>query len=281
MVMAGAARGADVKVIGAGLSRTGTQSLQLALDQLGYKTLHGGQAAWNSRHFRWAWDFFLHYNGSLEPALQGLAYLNVTAVVDQPFSNAYRELSLRFPEAKVILTVRDTAEKWVSSFDLISRGWTELGECRRSFWCRLTTRVATDVSLAEYGEIADFDVAHKKLLGCDLLKDLEHDRLSRRECMSAYLRHNDQVKEAVPPSRLLIFNVKEGWGPLCRFLGVPVLDVPFPRGDDIRGGTVVHPTTDSNHDFRVGLFCLLLISCIFCRCARRGCSAVRRHTKED
>jgi hypothetical protein len=50
--------------------------------------------------------------------------------------------------------------------------------------------------------------------------------------MEAFERHTQQVKESLPPEKLLVFDVKEGWEPLCRFLGVAVPDKPFPRLND-------------------------------------------------
>jgi hypothetical protein len=55
-------------------------------------------------------------------------------------------------------------------------------------------------------------------------------RLADREtAVAAYRRRTEEVRDALPAERLLVFNVAEGWSPLCRFLGVPVPDAPFPR----------------------------------------------------
>eukprot|EP00415_Alexandrium_ostenfeldii_P004324 UN4324 len=53
----------------------------------------------------------------------------------------------------------------------------------------------------------------------------------RSRCIDGYIRHNEEVRRAVPPERLLEFNVKQGWDPLCRFLGLPVPEEPFPWRD--------------------------------------------------
>ena len=45
----------------------------------------------------------------------------------------------------------------------------------------------------------------------------------------------EQVKSEVPSDRLLVFQVKEGWGPLCQFLGVPVPEEAFPNVNDTAG----------------------------------------------
>ncbi len=54
----------------------------------------------------------------------------------------------------------------------------------------------------------------------------------RTHALDVFRRHNEAVQAAVPPEKLLVFEVKEGWGPLCRFLGVPVPATPFPHVND-------------------------------------------------
>ncbi len=61
------------------------------------------------------------------------------------------------------------------------------------------------------------------------MKDTFEDHTDRDSAISAYRRNNEKVRETVPPERLLVFNVADGWEPLCAFLGVPVPDTPFPR----------------------------------------------------
>ena len=56
--------------------------------------------------------------------------------------------------------------------------------------------------------------------------------LSVPELMAAFTAHNEAVMAALPPDRLLVFHVREGWAPLCEFLGTPVPDEPFPRRND-------------------------------------------------
>ncbi len=60
----------------------------------------------------------------------------------------------------------------------------------------------------------------------------------RQYAIDIFNRHNEEVKRFVPPERLLVYDVKEGWEPLCRFLGVDVPDEPFPRVNS--GDNLVH-----------------------------------------
>jgi hypothetical protein len=137
------------------------------------------------------------------------------ATTDAPAVYFFRELADRFPQAKIVLTERDP-EKWHSSF------------------------------AATIGTPAHRDLIANSPLLPMMLKMVQYNArraglpppnpdspFPPREAMIAsFLRHNDGVKRAIPPERLLVFRVAEGWPPLCRFLGVPVPDVPFPRVND-------------------------------------------------
>ena len=60
-----------------------------------------------------------------------------------------------------------------------------------------------------------------------------HGRFAdKQHAIDVFNRHNDEVKRVVPQERLLVYDVKEGWGPLCEFLGVEEPDKPFPRLND-------------------------------------------------
>ncbi len=61
------------------------------------------------------------------------------------------------------------------------------------------------------------------------VRDTFGDGLDRETAVAAYRRNNRLVRETIAPERLLVFNVAEGWAPLCEFLEVPVPDTPFPR----------------------------------------------------
>jgi len=69
------------------------------------------------------------------------------------------------------------------------------------------------------------------LFGCDVFgaEVLPEDV---RSCLDGYDLHNKKVRETIPPERLLVFNVKDGWGPLCEFLGKPVPSIPFPFNNE-------------------------------------------------
>jgi hypothetical protein len=128
------------------------------------------------------------------------------ATTDAPACFYYRELMQAFPDARVILTVRD-AEKWCQSAAKLAEMQNTLIE-RLQFMPRFRTfqRLYRNV---------ERHVCHGPF---------EHD-----SALAFFNQHNQAVKAAVPPDRLLVFEVKDGWKPLCDFLGVPVPDEPFPH----------------------------------------------------
>ena len=120
------------------------------------------------------------------------------ALVDWPGAAFWPELSAAFPDAMVILSIRD-AEKWyASAIETIFRDDSSLPEVQ-AMWRTVT-----------------------KSRFCDEFQD-------KTKMMAALETHNQAVKDAIPAERLLIWEVTDGWGPLCQALGVPVPDRPFPR----------------------------------------------------
>lgn len=130
------------------------------------------------------------------------------ATVDWPACEFYRELMAVFPEAKVLLNVRDPEEWYDSMFDTI---WAI--QPVFPWWFPRVVRKMHDVIIWDSrfnGEFAD-----------------------RAKTIEVYGAHLEEVRRTVPPERLLVFNVKEGWKPLCDFLGKPVPEsAPFPNLND-------------------------------------------------
>lgn len=184
-----------LKVIGAGLGRTGTMSLKLALEQLGF-----GPCYHMFEVFREAAQRVPHWervtrgeNVDWEEVFAGFQ-----ATVDWPACNYYRELMARYPEAKVILSLRP-ADKWFASTQATILADTQFEGTRPPFIKRIVDAIV--------GE----------------------DWHDRSRLMSAFERHNAAVRATVPKDRLLVFEAAQGWEPLCAFLGVPVPATPYPR----------------------------------------------------
>jgi hypothetical protein len=208
-----------VKVIGAGFGRTGTASLQSALEELGFGPCYHmyevfehpqhadfWEAAW--RGGKVDWDEVL---GSYE------------ATVDWPACTFYGELMERHPDAKVLLSVRDPEQWYESTLNNIYKLTKFSG---RSIFARLGLAL---LSLFKFGTFTTrpLQIAEEIVQGT-----FEGKFEDKRYAIEVFNRHNEEVKRRVPKERLLVYEVKEGWGPLCEFLGVEEPDKPFPRLND-------------------------------------------------
>lgn len=191
-----------MKVIGAGFGRTGTMSMQAALQTLGYRCYHMKEVTEHVGHLQ-AWHDFV---AGRAPMDWEKLFQNFEATVDFPACVYYRELLRAFPDAKVILTVREP-DRWFDSF--------------------LTLQQTTD----QFRVFRILPRARRFLNFVDLLlgKVFGNPR-DRDRCIDVFNRHNHEVQESIPADRLLVFRVQDGWGPLCQFLGLPIpAGVPFPH----------------------------------------------------
>ncbi|CAK9036801.1 unnamed protein product [Durusdinium trenchii] len=231
----------QIRVIAAGVSRTSTQSLSLALTRLGYKTLHAEgfhpkiplykeapelvdmvtKAALKSLQ---AEDFNV-----LLPVLAHIERLNVTALVDIPWSAYGVELHEKYPNAKIILTVRDKHSWFQSYWEHFRWGAILPPPPFPSF--PITQPFPLTVL---YQPFVQYWRLVSQRLQCTAITSFPPRMLSRKDkqdCLDGFEMHIERLKNAVPLESLLIYNIREGWDPLCRFLGVPVPDFPFPRED--------------------------------------------------
>jgi hypothetical protein len=196
-------------VLGPGFGRTGTLSLKIALEQLGFgPCLHMItllDEAERAGLFLRAADGDA---GSLAKAMEGHR-----SAVDWPLTYVWRQAIEQFPAAKVILTVRDPA-RWYES-------------ARRTiFWAAQNAPPPGE-------EAEPATVAGLRLLDRTVWSGTFGGRFDDREnAIAAFEAHNAAVRAEVPADRLLVFEVTEGWQPLCDFLGVPVPAGPFPRAND-------------------------------------------------
>jgi hypothetical protein len=194
-----------MQVIGAGYGRTGTSSLQKALAELlGGKCYHMKDIMTNPVQLE-AWhDFAVGKTLSLDwkSLFEGYA-----AAVDCPVCLYYRELMNVFPEAKVILTVRD-ADSWWRSFNRL-------------------------MSLVEKTRMLCFASHRLRKIACFtdtiIIEKAFNGRLEKEQCIRAFENHNAAVRNTVPQERLLEYDVQQGWQPLCDFLDLAAPDKPFPH----------------------------------------------------
>lgn len=202
---------AVIQIIGAGFGRTGTLSLKTALEILGYDPCYHMEDVffrpWQARAWRAACR---GRSPNWERLLGGQR-----AIVDWPGCTFYPQLIEHYPQAKVILTVRDP-QAWYASVAA-----TIYPVMRRFPLNELGRR------LPLVGEIP-------KMLDCVVWQGTFAGRFEDRTRATAIFEaHNRQVIERVAPERLLVYDIRSGWEPLCAFLGRPAPEgVPFPHTND-------------------------------------------------
>ncbi|ORY82358.1 P-loop containing nucleoside triphosphate hydrolase protein [Leucosporidium creatinivorum] len=206
----------DLQVIGAGLPRTGTASLRAALEILGYgKCYHMYEVLLlTDRSKQWISAFQQLERG--ETVDWRPIFAGYQSGVDSPVGDVYIELAKQFPEAKVILTHRPK-DQWLKSvnesimkiFTLpygIATWWIP-----ELYWQR---QMCKDYL---------FTTWQTKYQAFDKKGKLSADVMDQRVA---------EAKKAIPKERLLVYQVQEGWEPLCKFLNVPIPSVAFPRVND-------------------------------------------------
>ncbi|MGH6873210.1 MAG: sulfotransferase family protein [Rhizomicrobium sp.] len=190
-----------MRVIGAGFGRTGTMSLKLALEQLGYAPCYHMVEVFAHPEHNDTWEAAIRKDNVDWRGFLG----SYPAGVDWPVSGFWRELSAAFPDAKFILTERDP-EAWYASMS--------------------QTILA---SLMRDGGPADEVRRRQAHMGRLLLASTFGGNFDKDNIIAVYKRHNQEVKDTLPASSLLVTDSPEGWAPVCEFLGKPVPVVPFPK----------------------------------------------------
>ncbi len=193
-----------IQVIGTGVGRTGTYSLKLAINQLDLGPCH---------HME---EVILNMPVNVPLWVDAVAgnpdwnalYDGYPSAVDWPTAGFFEELYEAYPSAKFILTHR-SPESWADSFGA-------------TIYKLLTERAEAPPEMREW---LDMVVGVVEKTGIPL--GLDRDALIER-----FVAHNEAVKNLIPADQLLVFQVKEGWGPLCEFLEKPVPSEPFPRTND-------------------------------------------------
>lgn len=182
-------------VIGAGFGRTGTLSLKLALEQLGFgPCYHMVEVFKNPQAPRW-WIEAADGRPDWERIFEGYV-----STVDWPNATFYAELADHYPEAKVILTEREP-EAWFRSTQ---------------------ATIFADSAMPPAAEFGEMNEKVIRRLFDGRMHDHDH-------VIDVYLRHNAEVRRRIPASRLLVYDVAQGWEPLCAFLAVEVPEMPMPR----------------------------------------------------
>jgi hypothetical protein len=192
-----------LRVVGAGLGRTGTHSLKLALEQLlGAPCYHMVEVFGRPDDIE-VWERAA--NGDLP---DWPTFLNdYAASVDWPGAAFWPELHAAFPDALVLLSVRDTDAWWASAsrtiFALMERGSAPDAPPVMGAQLRMTRALLE----ARFGADARDEAASK----------------------AAYERHNAEVRAAIPSHQLIEWHPGDGWAPICAALDLPIPEEPFPH----------------------------------------------------
>jgi sulfotransferase family protein len=186
-----------LSVIGAGFGRTGTMSLKLALDQLGFGPCYHMTEVFKNPKASGYWEAA----ADGKPVDWEEVFAGYRSSVDWPGATFYKQLADVYPEAKVILTVRDP-EAWFESTQatIFSRHFRD---DTQDPWQRMVLKVISDL--------------------------FDRQMTDKAKLIAVYKRHNEEVRRTIASERLLVYDVAQGWEPLCRFLGVEVPSEPMPK----------------------------------------------------
>jgi Sulfotransferase domain len=190
-----------LKVVGAGVGRTGTHSLKLAIERLtGDPCYHMSEVFGKADHVD-AWRGAV-VDGTMPDWDQLLA--GYAGTVDWPACAFWRQLADANPEAPVLLSERSSADAW---------------------WASMEQTIVKMLSQPP----RDAEQAHTRSMSQPLMEAFCPGWPDRDAMIAAYERHNERVREDVPPERLIEWRPGDGWAPLCAALGVAVPDEPFPH----------------------------------------------------
>ncbi|MDO6712806.1 sulfotransferase [Aliiglaciecola sp. 2_MG-2023] len=186
-----------IKIIGAGMGRTGTASLKVALETLGLGQCYHMTEVLKNPKTATDWINAAEGNADWDKIFNGY-----TATVDNPGCNYWKELADYYPQGKVILTVRD-ADKWFES----------------------TSETIHSSAFAGFIKNSPFGEMVQKTVW-----DIMENRMDDRKYMIDFFNNRTaEIIDYIAPERLLVYKVSEGWEPLCNFLDIPVPDTEFPR----------------------------------------------------
>jgi Sulfotransferase domain len=213
---------ADLDVIGVGFGRTGTASLRLALEQLGFGPCCHMLEIMDDAEKIAEWRRV----GEGERPDWARLFAGYRASVDWPGAVYWRELADAYPDAKIILTVRDPQRWYASALATIFQFPMRRHDQRERMVYAMLGRV--NPGAAALPQMLDKVVWEPVFAD----RDFDGSQEDREFAIKAFLQHTEEVIARVPRERLLVFDVTEGWGPLCAFLGKPEPSQPFPAANE-------------------------------------------------
>ena len=206
----------SLKVIGTGLGRTGTYSLKLAIEQLGvgrcYHMVELFQQPERLKYFKKA--------DKGEEVNWNELFKGYKAAVDYPVARYYKQITEFYPEAKVIHTLRDPDEWYESASATIF--WAS-----KPYSLRILKLAVHLPFSSEARRRIPVLMYNRKLSELEFGKDLKN----KEKVIKRYNKHYEEVIKTIPDDRLLLFDPKSGWEPLCKFLKLPVPLIPYPKSN--------------------------------------------------
>ncbi|NJN73337.1 MAG: sulfotransferase family protein [Limnothrix sp. RL_2_0] len=203
-----------ISVIGAGMGRTGTYSLKIALEMLGFGRCDHRVELLRQPERIGYWEGVaqgevIDWDGLFE---------GFQAIADFPSHCFYEKLADQYPAAKVILTERSPDEWYASTKATLFRAEPNAVQKAKVAW-----KIPFSPELRQ--RIRIFRLVNQLIWQGDFGGNF----LDKDQAIAAYLRHNEKVKATIPAARLLVYDVTQGWPPLCEFLAVSPPDEPFPH----------------------------------------------------
>lgn len=204
-----------IKIVGAGFPRTGTNTLKKALEQLGYsKTYHFKEMIAKPTDLQ-HW-LTLEETGTTN---WDELYEGYEASVDLPAYPWYKEHLERYPDAKVILTVRPFDKWYESLYSTIYQAGPQTLPQKLAMLTKLlfNPRIRKMIKCVKF--------AKRRIFQVELQGKFEDKAFAEK----VFNDHIEKVKSEVPAEKLLVYDVRDGWAPLCEFLGVPEPDDALPH----------------------------------------------------
>ncbi|KAI8140515.1 P-loop containing nucleoside triphosphate hydrolase protein [Fennellomyces sp. T-0311] len=198
---------APLKVIGGGMDRTGTDSLSVALDMIGYKTHHMRLLYYGQGDPDIFKEAYVHPE---KPVDWDAVYAGFDAALGSPTTIFLERLLVKYPDAKIILTLRDP-DSWYKSVKntIFQMTHKPLPPSTPKHLVRIRDMAHTICLDGSFGKPDEFNDAQA-------MKD-------------KFIKHNEWVKQHVPAGQLLIMELGDGWDKLCTFLNKPIPKEPYPH----------------------------------------------------
>jgi len=198
-------------IIVAGWGRTGTRSVKFVLEHLLNKPCYHMQNILLSREESLKWyKFFILKNKEIN---WNLIFNGYGACLDFPSCNYYKDLMVKYPNAKVILTQRDP-ESWIKS------------------WNVLENQILNSFTFKFLAKIPNTSFYYQKKIHNELIigkNGAFKGEKSNEARMDLFDKWNKSVIDFVPKERLLVYHPKDGWEPLCEFLNLPIPSISYPH----------------------------------------------------